>query len=534
MTIKQFKNYFYHKYPDFDWKTYINLYDDLAKFIDNEIEAIKHYDSYGFYENRIYRIDNDQTYNPLLLVIIPIYNAEKTVEKSIRSVLDQSYKNIHIIAVNDCSTDNSNFILQKLAKSNPKISILKTPFNAGCYSAINYALFVYKFLEYDLVTIHGADDIMLPEKLKIQIESLKDNSKLFCSTGYERIDSFSGETSHTCNAGHSMVIYKRIVFEELGYFDNTRFGGDSEFYERAIKKYTKNKEINIKQILTKAFYENNNLTKLYPLKSKIRSEYVLSYKNKHEKMNVDNNYYLDSIWTEKKYVNKKIICGVASIPDRIESLKDTIESIIDQVDELIIYQNKYYNDSFLKHPKITVYSSMNTGRDLGDSGKFYKVNDYSDAIYFSIDDDIIYPNNYIETMLTHLRKYSYQCIVTCHGRFLESTAKTYRDCKNFYSFAKELTRDKSVHFGGTGVMAFDTSYVKIQLSHFFSINIADIWMGLYAQKHKIPIIVVSHDTDWLKLNSKVNLQNTLWEKNKNSNILNDIVCNFNKNYQSII
>ena len=60
----------------------------------------------------------------LLSVIVPVYNAEKTVEKTIKSILNQKYENYELILVNDGSTDKTESICQKYAK-NKKIKYVK-------------------------------------------------------------------------------------------------------------------------------------------------------------------------------------------------------------------------------------------------------------------------------------------------------------------------------------------------------------------------------------------------------------------------
>ena len=45
--------------------------------------------------------------NPLISVILPVFNSEKTLERSIKSILNQTFKSFELIIINDCSTDNS-------------------------------------------------------------------------------------------------------------------------------------------------------------------------------------------------------------------------------------------------------------------------------------------------------------------------------------------------------------------------------------------------------------------------------------------
>lgn len=74
-----------------------------------------------------------------ITVIIPVYNTEKFLEKSVRSIMNQTYKNLNIICVNDGSTDGSLAILEKLAKEDERITIINQK-NAGLGGARNTGL----------------------------------------------------------------------------------------------------------------------------------------------------------------------------------------------------------------------------------------------------------------------------------------------------------------------------------------------------------------------------------------------------------
>ena len=111
-------------------------------------------------------------------------------------------------------------------------------------------------------------------------------------------------------------------------------------------------------------------------------------------------------------VRDSIVCGMATIESRKESLKETVSSIINQVDKLIIYQNGYYEIfDFLKNPKIEVISSLHTGVDMGDAGKFYKLNEYDNCYYFSVDDDLIYPEKYFSETLRRCNEFENKKVI---------------------------------------------------------------------------------------------------------------------------
>ena len=227
----------------------------------------------------------------------------------------------------------------------------------------------------------------------------------------------------------------------------------------------------------------------------------------------------------------QIICGMATVKGREEAFKDAVLSIIDQVDKLIIYQNGYKEIfDFLNNPKIEVYSSLETGIDMGDAGKYYKLSEYNNHYYFSIDDDLIYPANYVSNMLDNLKKYNDEIIVTHHGRVLRNDAKSYyKDAKIKYKCLDVVTNDDFVQFGGTGVMAFHTKLVKINFEYFRAPNMADIWVGLYARENNIPILVLSHSAGWIKHSDKFNLNDTIYAKHVNNSIIQDsLIINYNK------
>lgn len=112
--------------------------------------------------------------NFLVSIIMPAYNAERYIKEAIESVLNQTYKNIEIIVINDGSTDNTEEILRPYFKN--KIIRYYKQQNAGIGAARNYAI---KLSNGKFITFLDADDIYLPEKVEAEAEVLA----RFCDYG---------------------------------------------------------------------------------------------------------------------------------------------------------------------------------------------------------------------------------------------------------------------------------------------------------------------------------------------------------------
>lgn len=114
---------------------------------------------------------------PLVSVIMPVYNTEKYVSESIRSILGQTYQNIELICVNDGSTDGSLDILKSFGDAIVIIDLLK---NSGIGAARNAGI---RIARGTFVAFADADDIWNPRKLEEQMEQFQNDPLLdisFC------------------------------------------------------------------------------------------------------------------------------------------------------------------------------------------------------------------------------------------------------------------------------------------------------------------------------------------------------------------
>ena len=107
---------------------------------------------------------------PKISVIIPIYNTGKYLEKSLAGVIRQTFKDIEIICINDCSTDNSSLILNTFANRDDRIKIICHAQNRGTGVARNTGLALAKS---KYVAFLDADDWMDTNSYNLMINSLE-------------------------------------------------------------------------------------------------------------------------------------------------------------------------------------------------------------------------------------------------------------------------------------------------------------------------------------------------------------------------
>lgn len=123
----------------------------------------------------------EYTQEPIVSVIMPVYNGEAYIEIAIRSVMAQTYKNWRLLVVDDGSTDSTIAIVQQLMQDDSRIQLLRNPVNMGVAKTRNRGL---DLCDGDYVAFLDADDIWHSEKLTTQIEKMKLENADLAYTSY--------------------------------------------------------------------------------------------------------------------------------------------------------------------------------------------------------------------------------------------------------------------------------------------------------------------------------------------------------------
>ena len=143
---------------------------------------------------------------PLVSVIIPVYNAEKIVGFTLDSVINQTYKNLEIICVNDCAKDNSLEVLNEYAKKDKRIKVISNEKNSGVAETRNNAL---KIATGEFIAFVDADDVWHLEKIEKQIKLMLENDYKLTYTSVQFIDNDGNLT------GKQFIVPDEVNFNKL-------------------------------------------------------------------------------------------------------------------------------------------------------------------------------------------------------------------------------------------------------------------------------------------------------------------------------
>lgn len=185
---------------------------------------------------------------PLVSVIIPAYNHERFVERAIQSVLDQTYRHVELVVVDDGSSDTTLAVIQHIRREGGHDFQVIAKENGGVASALNTGIAASRG---DFIAILASDDWFLPEKVARQVamfaaegevmgmvhanglEQREDGSHAVDLRGSYRPAQghcFQDLVARRVTAIASSVMVRRTVFDAVDGFDEQMVGEDLDFY----------------------------------------------------------------------------------------------------------------------------------------------------------------------------------------------------------------------------------------------------------------------------------------------------------------
>ncbi len=172
-------------------------------------------------------------------IIIPVYNAEKFIGKTIESVLNQTYKNWEILIFNDKSKDNSLKIIKKYSEKDKRIKVVDSKENVGVVAARNK---LTEIATGEFIAFLDADDYWKQNKLEKQIKFMLKNNALISCTEYTRVTEDEKEIN-------DIIIKEIITYEDM--LKNNYLGCLTVIYNanKLGKRYFKEREKNEDYVL---------------------------------------------------------------------------------------------------------------------------------------------------------------------------------------------------------------------------------------------------------------------------------------------
>ena len=153
----------------------------------------------------------EQERSHLISVIIPAYNAEKTIEEAVDSVLSQTYESLEVIIVDDCSSDGTKELLEALADKDPRVRVLSNDANIGVLKTRLKGVHA-SFGKW--IAFLDSDDIWEKDKLEKQVRLQEETASylVYSGTGYIRKN---GETLSWVLHVPSEVTYKKLLKQNV-------------------------------------------------------------------------------------------------------------------------------------------------------------------------------------------------------------------------------------------------------------------------------------------------------------------------------
>lgn len=194
-------------------------------------------------------------------------------------------------------------------------------------------------------------------------------------------------------------------------------------------------------------------------------------------------------------VREPVHVCIATMVKRLPLLEAVVESIRNQADTLRVCLNDHARTpSFLKGGNIEAVM----GPNLGDAGKFRwagKVSGYM----FTIDDDIIYPPDYVERLISAVEEGERRFAVGVHGAvFKRLPVEDYYRDRHVFHYRGALAMDTPVHVLGTGTLAWHSDTMAVSLGNFPRPNMADVWFALAAQRQRVGLVAIGRRQGWLQ------------------------------------
>lgn len=262
---------------------------------------------------------------PLVSVVIPCYNHEKFVQDCIQSVIDQTYKNIELIIIDDGSKDNSVIKIEEMIQKCKNRFVrfkFRARVNKGLSNTLNEAL---SWCRGEYYVAIASDDMMLNERIEKQVEILNNNKEFYaCSGSQLKVDESNNiygkkyqnyiiKKKEVKNRGNLFrrsnnlysptTIFRTEVVRALGGYNSEILIEDLYiFYKAALLNY---KHLQVEDIFTYYRIHGNNNHKRFIWMHENKMKILDELKDFSEYRMIEKLFLLEGFYSISKYLGRE-------------------------------------------------------------------------------------------------------------------------------------------------------------------------------------------------------------------------------------
>jgi glycosyltransferase involved in cell wall biosynthesis len=188
---------------------------------------------------------------PLVSVIVPFFNEKDYIKECLESVLNQTYRNIELILIDDGSTDNSFNVIKNFIKQDLRVKYFKKKNSKTVANPRNYGV---KKAKGKFLAFLDADDIWKNNKLELQLKKIKNNHLLSCTAANYRILRSNSRSNFFLNALRSFFqnfIIKKINHNKFWwlYVYNPIIVSSALVDKKVFNKFKFNEDLHVREDL---------------------------------------------------------------------------------------------------------------------------------------------------------------------------------------------------------------------------------------------------------------------------------------------
>lgn len=470
-------------------------------------------------------------------VLIPAFRSWKYLAESVRSVLQQELPlgwTIEVlVGVDGCrkTLEAALGLQQEL----PKIQVFYAEENAGAYCMRNY---LFGQARGDVIEVVDADDVVPKNRLLVQLGVLEANPSVDLVGGaISVVDEKLKNPKHNLAppedptgvykhgntyrdffqmwSSHGTWLVRRRVFELLGGYAGWSCGADAEFYLRAVA-HSDIRIFNVSNILLLRRTHEGQLTKVQGPSSEPRRRAVFRVLEAWKRYRKGSKpSAVQPVCAEAKrqgvHGRQGVLAVMPTIPSRHKMALRVIYDMLRQGADLRVFLNGFSKipEEFPRTSRIEYI--LNRKRTGPVSRYSIPVNAWEFVLF--VDDDIIYPSNYVSRVTKFLQAKG-SCTALCwHASYWEGRFSSFQKARKVVAFTDRSEHERQVPYGGSGTMClhaevFDKIAGGKGLEHFEFHD--DVWISASLGDLGVRLIRPPSESRWLRPNGEAS--STLWNE----------------------